>query len=55
MNFYVPALCTYIYISVCVCVYSYIQNLKKKTYVENLRVGEQIQLESMLQIQDVEM
>ena len=49
MNFYVPAYFLYI------CVYSSIQNLKKKTYVENLRVGVQIKLESLLQKQDAEM
>jgi len=36
-------------------VYSSIQNLKKKTYVENPWVGEQIKLESMLQKKDAEM
>jgi hypothetical protein len=49
MNFYVPAHFQYI------CVYASIQNLKKKTYVENLRVGEQIKLKFMLQKRDGEM
>jgi hypothetical protein len=35
-------------------VYASIQNLERKTYVENLRVGEQIKLKSMLQKEDRE-